>query len=257
MKSATTRISVRTLSFIFAIAAAVMIASSAPASILANLVRRANSTVFVEEASGSLWRGHLKGVSAQGVRIGDVAFKTHPLSLLMGRLAADVSVSDGALAGKGEIAIAPDGRLTVSGAKFVFSLDAANRYAILGTPLSGAVRAEIDRLSISKKGCVGGSARLWTDVLIAPAKRFQSEAFDLSGEGQCVGGNFVVALSGQGGEGAVSLSLSVSPTLSYVLSAEAQPSRREVADALQILGFERTNGVLTIGATGIIRSVGS
>lgn len=257
MKAAQARISVRTLSLTFTLAAAIMIAASAPASIIAGLVRHANSTVFVEKASGSLWRGRLRGVSAQGVRIGDVSFRTHPFSLFAMRLAADVSVSEGALVGKGEIAIAPDGRLTLSGSKFVFSLDAANRYAILGTPLSGTVRADIDRLSISKKGCVGGSARFWTDVLVAPAKRFDSEAFDLAGEGQCVRGNFVVALSGQGGEGAVSLSLSVSPTLSYVLSAEAQPSRPEVADALQVLGFERTNGVLTMGASGIIRSVGS
>lgn len=256
-RAASTGISVRTLSAVFGAAALVAIVASAPASILPAIMRSANSTLSVEKATGTLWRGKLKGVSAQGVRLGDVAFTTNPLALLSGRIAADIVIADGALNGKGKVAVSPGGRLVVNEATFTFSLNAANRFALLGTPLAGDVRADIGRLVVSRKGCVSGSAQLWTDVLVAPAKRFASEAFDLAGEGACKGGNFVVALSGQGGEGAVSLTLSVSPALTYVLSAEAQPARREVADALQVLGFERSNGVLTIGATGAIRSVGS
>lgn len=252
-----TRLSIRTLSIVFASAAAIMIAASAPASIIAAAARRVNADLSIAETRGTVWKGALAGVSAEGVVLGDIAYTTNVFSLLSGSLAADIRVNGGALNGNAKAALTPFGRLSVWDATFTFSLSAANRYALLGTPLQGTVRADVDHIAISKAGCATGSARLWTDVLVAPAKRFDSEAFDLAGEGVCEDGTFVVTLSGQGGEGAVSLSLRITPQLTYMLTAEAQPARREVADALQVLGFERANGVLTMGATGAIKTVGS
>jgi hypothetical protein len=203
-----------------------------------------------------LWRGELKGVSMRGARLGDVAFRTEALHVLTGRFAAEIEARDGALTGKGHLSLGPGG-VSIRHAKFVFDLAAANRYAILGSPLSGAVRTEIEHLAWSRKGCFRGGGKLWTDVLVAPAKRFQTKAFDLAGEGACVDGDLVVALSGKGEEGAVSLSLKVSSDFTYVMTAEAQPARTEVAEALQIIGFQRSNGVLTIGTTGAITTLGS
>ncbi len=211
----------------------------------------------IERATGTIWNGALEGVRAEGVLLGDLSFKTNPLALLMGRLDIDVSAGGGALTGKGHVSVGVDGRATIENAQLLFELDAATRFSFLGAPLEGSVRADINRLVVTRQGCIASAAKIRTDVLAAPAKRFAAEAFDLSGESQCSGRDYLVSLSGNGGEGAVTLSIRISPNLAYTLIAEAQPARTEVAEALQFLGFQRTNGALTIAATGVIHSVGS
>ncbi len=93
---------------------------------------------------------------------------------------------------------------------------------------------------------------MWTDVLVAPAKRLGGDAFSLSGDGQCKNGNVELVLAGHGSDGGVSMTIRVSTDFTYRLTAEAQPVRAEVADALQLFGFERMNGALTLATTGAL-----
>jgi hypothetical protein len=248
-------LSSRSLTVILAIATAALIVATAPATIVGAALNKEG--VAVAAASGSVWRGELKGVSVQGVKIGDVAYAADPVAILTGRFAARAAIRNGAVNGAGRIAASLGGRVVVTNAKFTFALDAARRYAILGAPLAGTLRVDASKITFSGEGCLEGSAKLWTDALMGPAKRVGSKAFDLAGDGACKGRNFVVALAGRGGDGAVSVNLSVSPALTYVVNVEAEPARTEVAEALQILGFENANGVLTMAATGALRGVGS
>ncbi|MEX0645202.1 MAG: type II secretion system protein N [Parvularculaceae bacterium] len=251
------RLSARVLAILAAAAAAVYCVVAAPASFVAALVIPTGAGVSIERTTGTIWNGAIEGVRAEGVLLGDISYATNAFALLTGRLAASLDASGGALAGDGKASIGVDGKAVVEEAQFIFELDAAARFAFLGAPLNGTVRADIDRLVVSRMGCLESEMTIRTDVLAAPAKRFAAEAFDLAGDAACNGRNFVVSLAGEGGEGAVTLSLSISPNLAYTLIAEAQPARTEVAEALQFLGFELTNGALTIGTTGVIHSVRS
>lgn len=249
--------SARFLAIIVAGSAVAYCVAAAPAAFIRAVAVPPGMGLSIERATGTIWKGTLEAARAEDVLLGDIAFRTDPLALLSGRLAADLSIGDGALAGNGKASLGLDGRLVVENAKLLFELDAATRYAFLGAPLQGMVRVTADRLIVSREGCIDGRAKFSTNVLAAPAKRFAAESFDLSGEGACSGKDFLIALSGKGGEGAVTLSIRVGPDLAYTLIAEAQPARAEVAEALQYLGFQRTNGALTIGATGVIHSVRS
>lgn len=257
IKTPSGRLSARLLAICCGAAAFVYCAAAAPASFIAAFAIPKSAGVSVDRATGTIWRGAIEGVRAQGILLGDISYRTNPLALLGGRLAADLNAGGGALSGRGKASVSIDGRTVVEDARLLFELNAATRFAFLGAPLAGTVRADIDRLVVSRQGCLESAATIKTDVLSAPAKRFAAEAFDLSGDGHCSGRDFLASLVGRGGDGAVTLTIRISPDLAYTLIAEAQPARTEVAEALQFLGFERANGVLTIGTRGVIRSVGS
>ena len=235
----------------------IAIVANAPAALVAPLARRCGAEFYVDQATGTLWKGELKGVRAKGVMIGDVAFTTHPAALLRGRLSLDLVSRRGALDGRASASFLANGEFRLSDARLVFDLAAADEYLILGEPMTGKVRAEVSELTFSPRGCVHADARLWTDVLAEPARRHDGEALDLSGGGACAGKDLVVALSGRSGDGAVRLTLRVTPRLSYTLLAEAAPARLEIADTLQLLGFQRSEGEMSMATSGIIRTVGS
>ena len=62
-------------------------------------------------------------------------------------------------------------------------------------------------------------------------------------------------LAGKGGEGSATMTIAVQPDLSYVLTADATPSRQEIDQALQLIGFEKSESGLTYGATGVFKGV--
>ncbi|MGE0409363.1 MAG: type II secretion system protein N [Amphiplicatus sp.] len=250
-------LSARLLGALCGASALVYALAFAPASFIPALAIPPGADVSVTRATGTIWRGVLENVRTQGVAVGDIAYKTNPLALFAGRFAVDLSIKNGALAGRGRFSAGLDGKVTLAKAAFRFELNAATRYAFLGAPLDGELRADVDRLTLSREGCIVSRTRLWTDALAAPAKRFATEGFDLAGDGVCSGRDLLVALSGEGGVGAVNLSMRVSPDLSYTLIAEAEPARSEVADILRFLGFAQTGDALTIGATGALQGVGS
>lgn len=245
------------LALLGAVTASCAVIIGAPASLIPAMARKAGVDISVDRTQGTLWRGELVGVYTKGVRLGDISYTTRPGALMKGRLAIDIDSRNGALVGKGRTEIAPTGEFSMENARFLFDLSAANRYAILGQPMSGAVRADIDELSISPEGCDRAKASLWTDVLSAPAKRFNARALPLAGEGACDGRDLVVTLAGESEDGAVAMKLRITPALSYTLSAEASPSRQDIAEALQYLGFQRMDGSMSIATSGVIRTVGS
>lgn len=244
----------RTLILIGAFAASFQVVATAPASLIPALAGFSRAGLRYEEARGSVWNGTLRGVDAMGLRLGDVEYEIAPFSLFAGHAGGVFFMSGGALEGDGRARIGPFGGVEISNARLLFDLGAATRYAFLGEPLAGSLRADVVRLVLSKKGCVESQARLLTDVLAAPARRLKARAFDLAGSGSCDNGDFLVELSGKGEEGAVAVSIRISPSMAYWLAATVVPVREDVAAALQTLGFRNKDGELTIGAEGVIGS---
>lgn len=247
----------RTMILIGAFAASFQAVATAPASLVPGLAGLSRAGVRYEEARGSVWNGTLRGVDARGFRLGDVEYEAAPFSLFAGHAGVRFRMSGGALEGDGRARISPFGGVEISHAHLLFNLGAATRYAFLGEPLAGSLRADVVRLVISKKGCVESQARVLTDVLAAPARRLKARPFDLVGSGRCDNGDFLIDLSGEGEEGAVALSVRIAPSSAYSLTATADPAREDVAAALRRLGFHDKDGELTIDAEGIIGSHGS
>jgi hypothetical protein len=250
-------LSSRLLVLIAAFATSFEAVAIAPASLLPAVAGFSRAGLRYEEARGSIWRGVLTGVEGGGYRLGDVEFELAPLSLLAGGAAVGLRMSGGAIEGDGKLRLSAFGGGEIRNARFLFDLGAAERYSIFGQRLEGLARADIVRLVFSKKGCVEAQARLYTNALAAPARRLGRNPLDLAGAGRCEAGDLVVALSGENEEGAVSLTIRLSPAMTYTVSAGVETASEDVAAALEAFGFERRGGELTIGANGTIGSPGS
>lgn len=251
----TKRVTARMLLLVGAFAASFQLVAAAPASLVLAFGSIGAAGVAADSATGTLWNGTLHGAAADGVALGDVAFALDAVALAAGRLKADVALSGGSLTGAGVVATS-GGRLVLKDAAFAFDLSAATRYAFLGAPLTGTLRAEVKELIIGKNGCERVEAVLWSDVLAGPAKRFAGEGLDLAGAARCEGDDFAATLAGDGAEGAVRMNVAVAPSMTYTLTASAQPVRREVAQALQAFGFREENGALTIAMSGVVKAAG-
>jgi hypothetical protein len=232
------------------------IVAAAPASLALAGLRAFAPGIEASKAEGAIWSGRLVGVRIDGVDLGDVAFSLKGLPLLIGRAEADLRFSGGAVDGPARISANLAGRMVVSRADLTFALGAAGRYAVLGAPLRGTARASIDRLELGSSGCREARAEIWTDALTAAAERLAAGPLDLAGEVHCAAGALVVDLEGEGVDGRVELTLTIAPDMTYGLSANARPVRREVADALQMFGFSPADGALTLAMTGALRTKG-
>ena len=249
--------SMKTLFAVGAAAFLFMLAIAAPASLVPSIAGFEKAGVAYHSIDGTLWRGKIQKLHYRGVNFGDVDYHIKPLRLLSGRLAADVELSGGSLAGEANVSAGVSGAMNISNAQIIFDLDAATRYALLGEPLSGALRADINEIVFTREGCSKANAQIWTDVLSAPAERFNAGAMELSGGASCRGKNLLIALTGEGEAGEATLNLEVTPALTYLLAARAVPNRDEVRNALRGLGFQPDNGGLAIGARGALNSVGT
>jgi hypothetical protein len=163
-------------------------------------------------------------------------------------------MTGGSISGRGSVAAAPGGSWVLQHSTLKIDLGAATRYTFLGAPIQGTLTAEIERLALLRGACAEASLNLATDVLAAPARRLQGEAFDLHGHGECRGDDLVVQLSGESADGAARLRVAISPDLRYALEARAQPARAEIAEALRALGFVEGAGALSIAMSGTIRT---
>lgn len=239
-----------------AIAFASALFASAPASLLPGLLGFEKHGVRYESVEGAIWRGVFTGVSVDGIYLGDIGYRLRLIALLRGALAAHITAA-GALEGSGDISIGARGTAGVKAASFDFNLGALKHYAFLGEPLRGNVRLEVERFAFSPQGCLRADVRAWSDVLEAPARRIDAPAMPLAGTISCDGDDVLASLAGDGEEGSVALALRVTPSLTYQVDATVAPTRLEMREALQSLGFRREDDRLTIGTRGAIRSAGA
>lgn len=247
----------RTLILVCVGAASFQAVASAPASLLPAISGFSRMGVAYEEARGRFWSGALSGVEIFGIELGDVEYEVAPLSLLRGRISLKFRLSGGSLVGAGRARLSPFGRIGVRDARLQFDLGARDRHVFLGEPLKGNIRADVKKMVFTDAGCIEADARLTTTVLAAQTKHLESRAVDLRGGGHCDGRDLAVSLVGDGDDGAISVSLRLTPSMTYSLSASVTPSRPELSTALQAIGFAKRDGELTFGTEGTIRAHGS
>lgn len=230
---------------------------SAPLSVVSAFVDLERQGVSYRNATGTIWRGGFSGLAVRGAPLGDLSFRLSPVSLL--RLAPSLSfkASGGALAGEGRVT-ASSGKLQVEDLKADLRLGAVAPRGVFGEPARGVARVDIRRLDFSRaNGCRIADGDLWTDVLDAPAKRFNLPAMPMAGTLACEQGLLVVTLAGANARADAEVTLRVDKTLAYEITATARRTEDSIAAALRGFGFEDENGALIYGSAGVLRGAGS
>lgn len=230
---------------------------SAPLSVVSAFVDFEKQGVSYSEATGTIWRGGFSGLAVRGAPLGDVSFRLSPLSLLQLAPSLSFRASGGALAGEGRVT-AGSGKLKVENLKADIRLGAVAPRGVFGEPARGVARVDIRRLDFSRAhGCRIADGDLWTDVLDAPAKRFNLPAMPMAGAVACEQGHLVVTLAGANARADAEVKLRIDRTLAYEITATARRTEDNIAAALRGFGFEDDNGALIYGSAGVLRGAGS
>lgn len=231
--------------------------AAAPASLLTAVASQARADISYHSIEGTIWRGKISKLTGGGALIGDIEFRISPFSLLSLSPRAQVKSANGAVRGEGVIAIGTGKRIAVSDADFEIDLGPFAQRGVLGMPVKGEARVRIADVRLSQRGCLRAEGDVWTNVLEAPARQYQTSGFPLSGAVSCDGDDFVLALAGEGGDGAAEMAIRLTPDFTYELTASVLPAEDNVATTLRFFGFEDNDGALIYGSAGVLRGVGS
>ncbi|WDI31241.1 type II secretion system protein N [Hyphococcus flavus] len=236
----------------------VTVLSQIPASVFAMFVDEDRTGLAYSNVTGTIWNGAIERLSINGVLIGQVNFKMSPISIAMLSPRVRLSARDGAVLGKGAVSVGFGSRVSFSDVHAQIDLNAVAPTGILGRPAQGIAEVSIDRLTFSQRhGCQNAQGSVWTNVLNAPARRYELPDLPLSGDMQCEEQALLVAVSGNNDRAGVDLLVRVQPDLTYEVSAVARPSEAELASALRLFGFEGDADTMTYGAAGVFKGPGT
>jgi hypothetical protein len=232
------------------------IVAFAPAGIVGALAINAAPGLTASGSSGTVWRGVLHGAAYNGAPLGDVEWSARPLDALRARISADVTASGGALEGQGVVRFGGEG-VEIADAALAFRLDAIRRYSMFGAPYRGEIKAHIDRLSLSRDGCDYASGSMTSTALDASLLRLNLAALPLAGAISCEDRALVALLTGESRDGRIEVKARATAARAYTLDVHALPRRRDLAQALELAGFERDGSGLKFRASGQLKGIGS
>jgi hypothetical protein len=231
--------------------------ATAPASLFSVFLGGDRQVAFAD-VSGTIWNGSIEGLSAAGVPLGDVTFKLSPFSLLTLSPRVALSAQDGAILGRGIVSVEHGNRLSLSDVNMRIDLGATAPSGVLGQPAQGTAEITIDRLRFSQKnGCGLAQGTIFTDVLNAPAQRYDLPELPLAGSLTCDGNTLVIAMTGENNRAETQMTVRILPNLTYEVTAVARSDEDDVSSALKFFGFEDQNGELTYGAAGVFKGTGT
>lgn len=247
----------RVIGLIFSGVFALVLIAQLPATIATSLIARVDPRFTYGEASGTLWRGNIADAGFNGISLGDIEYKVSPLSLLTLGVAAETSLSGGAITGDGNFRISMAQQLSIRDASFDVDLARVANKGLLGEPVRGGARISASSFHYSRAGCKNGQGKVWTNAINGTVARFNGAAMPLAGPIGCDEGNLQIALSGSSADGTADVKISVRPDFTYEVTATVKPLRDDVSSALILIGFEAQNGTLTYGSAGALKGPGS
>lgn len=247
----------RVIALIFSGVFALVLIAQLPATIATSVIASAEPRFTYGEASGTLWRGTISDAGFSGISLGDIEYNVSPLSLLTLGIAADTSLSGGAITGDGHFRVAITQQLSIRDASFDVDLARVANKGLLGEPVRGAARINASLFHYSRAGCKNGQGNVWTNAVNGTVTRFNGAAMPLAGPIGCNEGNLEIALTGSSTDGTADVKITVRPELTYEVTATVKPLRDDVSSALILIGFEAQNGTLTYGSAGALKGPGS
>ena len=193
---------------------------------------------------GTIWHGTIGAARWQGHPIGRVEQRTGFMPLVAGRLSSRMTVTGAAANGEGRI-ILSGARVRLEEAAMLVDLGAYNILDAFAQPMRGMLRLETDRLVIGQNGCREGEFFIWTDTLAYSAQHYGGQGFPIEGDAVCPGdGSAVLTLAGSGNGRAVTIEAALDPSLDWFADVRVTGADGQMAEALQLFGFEpRANGL--------------
>jgi Type II secretion system (T2SS), protein N len=208
--------------------------------------------------SGSIWTGQCNTLEytqsgRPSLRLDTLAWKLHPLSLLRGRVQADVSLASPDLSASGEMTLQSAGRMSLAGFSGTISLDHAKLAAL---PAGWSAQAEARELSLDISA---GRLQALGGVLLA--RQLRDSRGTAYGDFQLQfprqdSAPFRGALIDQGGPMQLQSQLLLNADQSWQLRGTVvlRPgSPQELAGALDQLATADLNGVRTFSLEGTAR----
>lgn len=230
--------------------------AGAPASLAASIIESRSPLVKIADARGTIWKGEFRSLAYNNILIGDVAFAVRPASLLLGQFSADVESRNGALNATGDVALSRRAA-TLRNVDARFNLGAVRQYTFFGARYQGEAAIKAARLILAPRTCIAEGVEISTNALDAMARQWSGRGFPMSGAATCEEGGLKLALAGSTPDGKATIEALVRPDLTYVLKAAAEPTRRDVGDALRMFGFEPKAQGLTYEAAGVLKGLSS
>ena len=246
----------RTLGVIGVVVFAMGIIANIPANVAVSAVT-VDDRFGYSDISGTIWHGEIKNAAYRGANIGDITFTTSAARLAMLSLRSHLTAAGGAIDGEGDITISITGTMKIDHAFADIQLPKVTTATVLGQPVVGIARLNIDTVTLQNMKCRNASGDVWTNVLNATTKRMRGYSFPLAGPVTCDGDDVLVRLAGGSEDGKMEITLRLKPDRTYEVETIAMPEQQDVSSALKAFGFEDANGALTHRSSGALNGVSS
>lgn len=231
---------------VFAVLAVVVIAGIGvavfPLSMAASFLASNMPGFSYETASGSVWSGKLTKLVYRNQPLGDVAFSLQPLRLFGGKLGAKVKLENSALTLDGAFAY---GLFDHGGELDAVTLSGRTQQ-ISSFPMGlkmvdGDFKFQLDKVVLSKAGCVSAKGTAWTNLLAKGAQQLKWAGPELSGPITCENGQFRAVAQGRTPAGdAAEARIAMSTDLKGEVQAVAQPAQPLEEANMRQAGFQMT-----------------
>ena len=226
------------LVLVFLIVAAAASVAFTPLGFIAERSGAGRLGVGWAQVSGTLLKGRIEGLHANGQPIGDVNLQLRPGSLLGLAPAFDVQWGGAGGSGAGIMALSPKS-VTLSEFKLQQQIAAIEGLAQPVRAMGGVVRVQDGRLVMGPLGCIEAGGTMSTDAVRSMAAQYGRAFDDITGPIRCVDRALLIDLAGQSPAGdrvTVSGEARVGGASTFEVAIETQEAA--LAYALSQIGFE-------------------
>ncbi len=123
--------------------------ASFPAGQALNLVRDQLKGIYIQNVSGTVWRGRIAKLQLQDQLFEQVSWRVRPLSLLTGRLRLEVSFDGVGRGGRGVVGLGADGSVTLEQFQGRIALmDIDHLLGIAPVQLGGLLEVDLNELEL-------------------------------------------------------------------------------------------------------------
>lgn len=231
------------LALIGAAAFLAVLVVSAPAALLAPLIKNAAAGVSYQVIDGTIWHPRIGGLHAGGVAIGDVKADILGWRLFVGAIAYNTTIKGSAVNGSAVLSQSLFGATEITDANIKVERSLLRRYALMGVPVDGTAEISDARIQMKSRRCTNANGALETDALGAVSNQFGLGEIGLTGTIECADENLTLRLSGQQGDfGDIAIDLAQLAGSRYRLQVIIHTDDPALQQALQLGGFENADG---------------
>ncbi len=227
--------------------------SSFPAEQALNLVRDQLKGVYIQNVSGTVWRGRIAKLQIDKQMFEQVTWRLQPLPLLLGRLQLELAFDGVGRNGTGVVSLSPDGSINLKNFQArVALMDIDHLLNIAPVQLSGLIEVDFDQLTINNQQVTNAQGVVhWREAeATAPmAMKLGNFKVTLTTEEQAIKG----VVHDEGGPIALDGTLTLESTGHYQFKgniAARNKDNRMLTQGISALGPTAANGRVVVEYSG-------